>query len=275
VLARRDASGWSLLERVQPNAQNRMLLLPGLFCSAAFYTDVLADPLLEEAGVTAIAADPPGFAGRPVPKGFDYSIEGYAALVEEFAGRESIGLIVGHSLSANICIEVAARHRFRGPLLLLSPSLSADDEEKDTRSLNDASRTPVVRTLVWMTIDRMLRKGMRDRLPADRRDELLAEMTRNPHAASRAQLIACFDHMAAHGGLAQRLATAQSTVWVGRGDRDEVAISDEERRWLDEGANVELKTIPGAGHFSITDNPHEVSRLAIELLQSGRSAQLS
>jgi pimeloyl-ACP methyl ester carboxylesterase len=260
-----------LLERGQADARYRMLLLPGLFCTAAFYAEMLADPLLGKAGVAAIAADPPGFAGRPVPDHFDYAIATYAGLVEDLAAAESIDLIVGHSLSANIGIEIAARHRFQDQLLLLSPSLSEPDEEKDTRSLNDASRTPVVRTLVWMGINRMLRRGMRDRLPVARRDELLGQMQLNPRAASRAQLIACFDHIAAYGGLAERLAGTQSTVWVARGDRDEVAITDTERRILERAPNVELRTIPDAAHFSITDNPREVNRLAVELLDSARA----
>jgi pimeloyl-ACP methyl ester carboxylesterase len=266
LTSRREASGWSLLESRPAEVRHRVLMLPGLFCTAAFYADMLADPRLAEAGVAAIAADPPGFAGQPVPAGFDYRIESYAALVEDLAAAESIDLIVGHSLTANVGIEVAARHRFRGRLLLLSPSLSAEDEEKDTRSLNDASRTPVVRTLVWMGMNRMLKKGMKGRLPAARFDELLGEMRRNPHAASRAQLIACFDHIAEHGGLADRLAGAESTVWVARGDRDEIAISDAERAVLEQAPNVELKTIPGAAHFSLTDAPHEVNRLILELL---------
>jgi pimeloyl-ACP methyl ester carboxylesterase len=268
----REVSGFSLLESTPKQARHRVLMLPGLFCSAAFYADVLADPSLAEAGVVAIAADPPGFAGRPVPHGFDYRIETYARLVEELAEAESVDLIVGHSLSANIGIEIAARNGFQGPLLLLSPSLSAEDEEKDTRSLNEASRTPVVRTLVWMGMNRMLRKAMKGRLPAARFDELVGQMRLNPHAASRAQLIACFDHIAEHGGLAERLASARSTVWVGRGDRDEIAISDAEREILDRAPNVELKTIPGAAHFSMTDAPEIVSRLVVELLEQRQPA---
>jgi len=123
-----------------------------------------------------------------------------------------------------------------------------------------------VGALVWMGMNRMLKKGMKGRLPAARFDELLGEMRRNPHAASRAQLIACFDHIAEHGGLADRLAGAESTVWVARGDRDEIAISDAERAVLEQAPNVELKTIPGAAHFSLTDAPREVKRLILELL---------
>ncbi|HEX5193045.1 MAG TPA: alpha/beta fold hydrolase [Solirubrobacteraceae bacterium] len=128
VLQRRQLRGWPAIDNDVEQPRWRALMLPGLFCSAEFFTDVLAEPALRQAGVAAIAADPPGFAGVPAPDGFDFSIEGYAAVVEEFAAAESIDVIVGHSLCANIGIEIAARGRFGGKLLLLSPSLSREDE---------------------------------------------------------------------------------------------------------------------------------------------------
>ena len=116
-----------------------------------------------------------------------------------FATEESIDLIVGHSLCANVGIEIAARGRFDGKLLLLSPSLSREDEEDDLRSLDDASHTPVIGTLVWLGINPTLKRGIRGRLPDARFDELLAEMKRNPRSANRAQVVAFFAHLAAHG----------------------------------------------------------------------------
>ncbi|HST38643.1 MAG TPA: alpha/beta hydrolase, partial [Conexibacter sp.] len=146
ALRRREAAGWSLLENAPQQPRRRVLMLPGLFSSALFFSDVLADEALAAAGVAAMAADPPGFAGNPAPDGFDHSIASYAALVEEFAAAESIDLIVGHSFSANVAIEIAARGRFTGKLLLLSPSLSREDEEDDLRSLDEASHAPVIGT---------------------------------------------------------------------------------------------------------------------------------
>ncbi|MDW5596967.1 alpha/beta hydrolase [Conexibacter stalactiti] len=270
ALRRRDAAGWPVVENDPAQPRRRVLMLPGLFCSSAFFTDVLADEALATAGVAALAADPPGFAGRPAPDGFDYSIASYAALVEEFAAAEAIDLIVGHSFSANVAIEIAARGNFRGKLLLLSPSLSREDEEDDLRSLDEASHTPVVGTLVWLGINPTLKHGMRGRLPEARFDELMAEMKRNPRAANRAQVVGFFEHMAAHGGeLASRLATASTPVWLGRGDRDEVGITDAELAILDAAPQVTLKTIPGAAHFSITDAPHAVAQLVLDLLDDG------
>lgn len=269
TLRRRETAGWRLIENAPQQPRQRVLMLPGLFCSARFFTDVLADEALANAGVTALAADPPGFAGQPAPDGFDFSIASYAALVEEFAAEESIDLIVGHSFSANVGIEIAARARFRGKLLLLSPSLSREDEEDDLRSLDEASHTPVIGTLVWLGINPTLKHGMRGRLPEDRFDELMGEMKRNPRSANRAMVVGFFEHLAANGGeVASRLATAVTPAWVGRGDRDEVGITDAELATIDAAPHVTLKTISGAAHFSITDTPHEVAQLVLDLLAS-------
>jgi len=267
TLRRRELRGWPVIETLAEQPRWRVLMLPGLFCSAEFYIDVLAQPTLRTAGVAAIAADPPGFAGVPAPDGFDFSMESYAALIEEFAAAASIDLIVGHSLSANIGIEIAARGRFAGKLLLLSPSLSREDEEEDLRSLDEASHTPVIGTLVWLGINPTLKRGMRGRLPAARFDELLAEMRRNPRAANRAQVTAFFQYIAQHGGeVASRLALASRPVWVGRGDRDEVGLTDAERAIIDAAPHVALKPITGAAHFSITDAPDQVAQLIVDLL---------
>lgn len=267
ALRRHETSGWRVIENAPGQPRQRVLMLPGLFCSAEFFTDVLADEALARAGVTALAADPPGFAGQPAPDGFDFSIASYAALVEEFAAAESIDLIVGHSFSANVGIEIAARARFKGRLLLLSPSLSREDEEDDLRSLDEASHTPVIGTLVWLGINPTLKHGMRGRLPEARFDELMNEMKRNPRGANRAMVVGFFEHMAANGGeVASRLATATTPAWIGRGDRDEVGITDAELATIDAAPHVTLKTIPGAAHFSITDTPHEVAQLVLDLL---------
>ncbi|MEV4410793.1 alpha/beta hydrolase [Catellatospora sp. NPDC049609] len=270
-LRRREDADWAIIENQPTRTAHRVLLLPGLFCTAEFYTDILADPALSQAGVLAMAADPPGFAGRPVPAGFDYAIETYAALVEDFAARQSADLVVGHSYFANVGIEMAARGAYRGPLLLLSPSLSRADEEHDLISLDEASRTPVLGTLVWLGINPTLKKGMRDRLPSARFTELFGQMKLNPHAANRHLVTGFFDHLGRYGELATRLAGTDSTVWLARGDRDEIGFTEREQAILEAAPHVTLRTIPGAAHFSITDTPHEVVKLIIDLV-SGPAA---
>ena len=56
------------------------------------------------------------------------------------------------------------------------------------------------------------------------------------------------------------------TVWLARGDRDEIGVTDTELAILEAAPHVALKTIPDAAHFSITDAPHAVAELVVELL---------
>lgn len=266
AMALEERGGWLVRTNGGPDARRRVLLLPGLFCTAAFFQDMLDDEQLVAAGIHAIAAEPPGFAGNEPADDFDYSIESYAAIVEQFASDNGIDLIVGHSFSANIAIEIAARGNFNGPLLLLSPSLSREDEEDDLISLYEAGKTPVVGTLVWLGLNPTLKHGMKELLPESRFDELMGEMKRNPHKASKAQLNAFLEHMNKYGSLASRLAESGATAWLGRGDRDPVGVTDEELVTIEASPTVEIKTIPDAAHFSITDAPKHVNKLIIDLL---------
>jgi pimeloyl-ACP methyl ester carboxylesterase len=254
------------MENEPAQGNRRVLLTPGLFCSAAFFGEMLDEGSLDEAGVKALATTPPGFGGNPAPDGFDFSIESYAALYEEFAAEQSIDLIVGHSFSANVCIEIAARQNLGGPLMLLSPSLQAEDEEEDLRQLYEAGKTPVVGSLVWLWLPTSFKKSFKGELPEAHYDELIAEMKRNPRHASRRQVNAFFAHVEKYGGIADRLAGAQSPVWLVRGDRDPIQDTEEEIATLEAAPMVQRKTIPDAAHFSITDNPAAVNALIAALL---------
>ena len=264
----REVSGWQVIESEPAQARHRALLAPGLFCTAAFFSEMLEEGTLDNAGVKALAATPPGFGGNPAPDDFDYSIESYAQLYEDFAAEQSIDMIVGHSFSANVCIEIAARGNFKGPLMLLSPSLQAEDEEEDLRQLYEAGKTPVVGSLVWLWLPTSFKKSFKGELPEDHYDELIAEMKRNPRHASRMQVNSFFAHVEKHEGLAARLAAAEQPIWLVRGDRDPIQDTDEEIATVEAGPNVTRKTVPDAAHFSITDNPTAVNGLIVEMFQS-------
>ena len=229
---------------------------------------MLDEGTLDAAGVKAVATTPPGFGGNAPPDGFDFSIESYAELYEDFAAEQSIDLIAGHSFSANVCIETAARGNFKGPLMLLSPSLQAEDEEEDLRQLYETGKTPVVGSLLWLWLPTSFKKSFKGELPEEHYDELIAEMKRNPRHASRMQVNAFFAHVEKYGGIAGRLAESQSPAWLVRGDRDPIQDTDEEIAIVEAAPNVTRKTVPDAAHFSITDNPAAVNALIVELLQT-------
>ena len=55
-------------------------------------------------------------------------MESYSKLAGKLASDLGCDAVVGHSLGANIAIEMASAGEFSGPLVLLSPSFSRTDE---------------------------------------------------------------------------------------------------------------------------------------------------
>jgi pimeloyl-ACP methyl ester carboxylesterase len=263
---------WSFREGGATEADRTVLLLPGAFCSAAFYDEVLAEPAAAEAGLRLVAATPPGFGGNSPPPGFDMSVAAYAQLVEAEAERLGAIAIAGHSVFANVLIVVAERGRFGGPLVLLSPCFSREDEEKDVRQMAPMARIPGVGALMFRVAPRMFSSSMKGRLPADRHDELVAEMKKNEPRAMRQLILRYWQHLAEPGrpGLAQRLADSGARAWVVRGDEDEVGLKGEEAAILEAAPSVTMVPIAGARHFSMTDQPAAVAQAIVSAATAGR-----
>jgi pimeloyl-ACP methyl ester carboxylesterase len=266
VTAPVDHDGWTFREAGPGDASAVGLLLPGALCSAAFYADVLAEPAIADAGVRLVAATPPGFGGNPAPAGFDMSIESYAELVEHEAERLGCDAVVGHSHFANVLIEVAARGRFRGPLVLLSPCFSREDEEKDVRQLDRIARVPGIGALVFRLAPLMMSSSMKGRLPEARHDELVREMKKGARGPARQLIVRYFDHLDRHGSLVARLVDSGVPAWVVRGDEDEIGLTDSEAAALEAAPSVTTVTIPGARHFSMTDEPAAVARTILSAI---------
>ena len=130
--------GWRLHESGPEGADHAVLLLPGALCTAVFYDDLIAEPSLRQASIRFAATTLPGFGGtEPLD---DVSIENYAMLAGRLAADLGCDAVVGHSLGANVAIEMVAAGAFNGPVVLLSPSLSREDESKFPRALDVLSR---------------------------------------------------------------------------------------------------------------------------------------
>jgi len=268
-VSRREWNGWELREAGPDGARRSVLLLPGALCTAAFYDGLLTDPRLVERGVRFVAATPPGFGGRPAPD--DVSIEGFARLTGELAANIGCDVVVGHSFFANVAIEMAAAGLCSGPIVALSPCFSREDEEKDFRQIDRISRVPGLGRLPWLLLPRMLNSSLRGRLPADRHTELVAEMRATDMAVCRRMTRLYFDYLDRHGSLVPRLRASGVDAWVVRGDRDEIGLSEEERRDLEASPNVTMVTVPHAAHFVMTDQPAPTADLIIEVA-AGRGA---
>jgi pimeloyl-ACP methyl ester carboxylesterase len=259
-----DHDGWTFSEA--GDGDTTVLLLPGALCTAVFYSDVLADPALSGSGVRFVAATPPGFGANPAPPGFDMSVSSYADLLEAEASRWGCAALVGHSYFANVLIEIAARGRFGGPLVLLSPCFSREDEEKDFRQLSTIARVPGLGALVFRIAPRTLSGSMKGRFPEERHDELVGEMKRGLADGSLARefIKRYFDSLDEPGSLAERLASSGAQAWVVRGDADEVGLTASEAATLEAAPSVTMVSIPAARHFSMTDQPAAVTRVILD-----------
>ena len=265
--AEREWNGWVLREGGPADARASALLLPGAFCTAAFYDDLLADARLGEPGVRVVAATPPGFGGSLAPQ--DLSVEGYARITGELAAELASTVVVGHSYLANVAIEMAATGAFTGPIVLLSPCFSREDEEKGFRQIGRMSRVPGIGRLPWLLFPRIINSSMRGRLPTERHDELVNEMKSNDMKVWRRLVCQYFDYLDTHGSLTVRLCDSGVAAVVVRGDRDEIGLTDPERRSLDACPNVTMVSVSDSGHFVMTDQPSATMQAIFDAIGDG------
>lgn len=257
----REFEGWELREAGRANAGPPVLLLPGGLCSATFYDDVLAYAALDELRIHLVAATPPGFAGRPAAA--DLSIESYARLASDLAARLGCRAVAGHSAGANIALEMAASGGFGGPLVLLAPSFSREDEFKELAVLDRIGRLPGIGPLVWAMVPRISARVLRSNLPSARRDLLLAELRRNQGQVCRRIVRGYFDYLDRTGPLVRRLCDAGVPALVVFGDHEEVGLTAEERHALDACPHVAVEVVAGATHFLPTDEPRRTAELIL------------
>jgi pimeloyl-ACP methyl ester carboxylesterase len=259
-----ETSGWGLRSVAPPDAGKTVLLVPGGLGTARFYDDVLRQPAVDGTGVRFVAATPPGFGGRLAPD--DLTVEHYASLVGDLAAELDADLVVGHSLGANYALEMVAAGYFAGPVVLLSPTFSAEDEEADFRRIARLSRIPVIGRVPWIVLPRVIDSSFKGRLPAHRHDELVAEMKTFDMGFCRRQVVAYFEYLDRRAPLTKRLCDSAVLAWVAFGERDEIGLTDDERRTLESCPHISLVEIPDAAHFIMTDQPAHTVDLILRAL---------
>ena len=261
-MAGREHLGWILHESGPERADHTVLLLPGALCSAAFYDDVLAEPRLKEASIRFVATTLPGFSGTPAPD--DVSMESYARVAGTIAAELGCDAVVGHSLGANVAIEMVGGGEFAGPVVLLAPSLSRVDESKFPRALDRLSS--VFGHLPYALMLKIVGPAMKSSLPPHRRDVLIAELQKNDPRFLRRQTRTYLEYLDRHGSLARRLADSGVRAWVVFGEHDEIGLTDEERDILERSPSVTLITIPETGHFTLNEKPAEIAEILLDAL---------
>jgi pimeloyl-ACP methyl ester carboxylesterase len=261
-------SGWQLAEGGPSTATKTVLLLPGSTCTAAFYAEVMAEPLL--AGVHLVAATPPGQGGTRPPEG-DVSVENYARLASELAADVGADVVVGHSTGANVALEMAGSGQFGGPVVLLAPSLSRADESMAPRMLDKLAS--VLGTSPFRFMLRIARQVLRGGVAADRLDVLAAEVRKNDPGIVRRQMHLYLRYLDRHGSLAPRLCTSGVPSWVVLGEKDNVGLTDAERRTLQDCPNIRIVTIAGCGHMIPNQQPARVAELVNTALEAATGQQ--
>ena len=256
----REHLGWVLHEGGPENADHRVLLLPGALCSWAFYEDLLAEPSIREARVGFIATTLPGFGGTTPPD--DLSVESYSRLASRLAADLSCHVVVGHSLGANVAVEMVSAGEFSGPVVLLSPSFSRKDESMFPRVLDRLSR--VLGHLPYSIALKIIGPAMKSSLPPARREFLSNELRNNDPRFLRAQTHLYLAYLDRHGSLAKRFCDAGTQAWVVYGERDDIGITPDEREVLAAAPHVTLTEIADTGHFALNQKPDEIAAIVLQ-----------
>lgn len=260
----REHLGWMLHESGPKVADHTVLLLPGALCTAVFYNDLLAVPSLREASIRFVATTLPGFGGtEPLD---DVNIENYAALAASLAADLGCNAMVGHSLGANVAIEMVATGAFGGPIVLLSPSFSRKDESKFPRTLDHLSR--VLGHLPYSLMLRIIGPAMKSSLPPSRRDALIDELRNNDPRFLRRQTHGYLAYLDRHDSLASRLGDAGVRTRVVFGEHDDVGLTEDERAVLQGYPNVKIIEVAGAGHFTLNQEPGQIAELVHDAIHS-------
>jgi pimeloyl-ACP methyl ester carboxylesterase len=257
---RRTHDGWNLRETGPANAEHTVLLLPGGLCSGEFFEDLMTQPALSS--MHLVAATVPGYGRTPPPD--DVTIENYAILAGKLAADLGCDVVAGHSIGANIALEMAAAKTFPGPIVLLSPSYSAADEEKPFRAIARIARTPLVGPPLWWLAMKSMPSAMKNSLPEARRDALVADLKNNDPGFCRRSVRAYFDYLATYGEVASRLCESGARAWVVRGADDEVAVQDDERRILESCPTVTWIEEPEGTHMLLVEHPDWIAKAIVE-----------
>ena len=255
---------WVVREFGPKESERTALFLPGALASHVFIEDVAATPELET--VRLVATTLPGYAGTQPPA--DDRIETYASQAGKLAATVGADIVVGHSLGANVALEMAAAHDFSGPLILISPSFSRKDESIAPRVLDKLSRVfgHVPYSLVLKLIGGMIKGSV----PENRQAALAAEFRKNDPRSVRRLTRTVLRYYDSHGNLAPRLCGSGSPAWVVFGETDDVKLQSEERRQLEACPQVTLVTIDGTGHFSLNTHPERIAQLMLDAFSAVR-----
>jgi pimeloyl-ACP methyl ester carboxylesterase len=259
-----DHNGWTVRQSGPPDAEPGVLLLPGGLETGAFYDQVVAEVQRVGLPIRCVTTTLPGYGGAsPVTAA---TFEERARQAGSIATAFRCQVVVGHSVGANVALEIAAGGSFAGSLILLSPSFSRSDESIVPRVLDRLSR--VLGSAPYALMLRFIGPLMTSSLPPARSDALIREFRRNDPGHVQRETRAYLDYLDRRGSVAERLCQSGVRAWAVFGERDDVRLADEERRVLESCHGVELTTIPDAGHFALIERPDLIAQLILKAIQA-------
>ncbi|WP_181139804.1 alpha/beta fold hydrolase [Streptomyces sp. Ru71] len=257
---------WDVRRSGPTESAHRALLIPGGMCTTEFYADLMAEKALADLALVAVTQ--PGFGPTTPPD--DVSMENYARLLADVAARERCDLVVGHSLGANVALEMAALGLFTGPLVLLSPTFSRGDESTFLTVLDAVGRVPLLGPLAWAGMLKVVPRAMRGSLPPHRAETLSRVMADNDAAVCRRMVREYYAYLARYPSLVPRLCEAGVPTWVVRGEHDEIGLTGGERRGLEACPHVTLVTVPDASHLLLVQKPARIADVVLEAAAATR-----
>ena len=259
--AGRDTPTWDMVQSGPTDADHTVLLLPGGWCTAVFYQELMAEPAL--AGIRLVAVTLPGNGGTSAPQ--DLSVENYARLTAALADQLGCTAVVGHSMGANVALEMVGSGAFTGPVVLLAPSFGRRDEAMIIRVVDRLAR--VLGHLPFTLMRYMMRFAVKgSTLPPERLAELVAELQKNDPEFMRRGMHRYFQYLDRHGSVAGRLGEAAVPAWVVHGETGDGGVTDEERRTLQAYPWIHIVTIPGPSFFTANEEPALVAGLVVAAL---------
>lgn len=264
----RHDAGWKFVENKPETMNKKILLLPGFLGTDYGYHEMLHDPEMEKNGVKLIAANAPGFAGLPVPKNFDFSIQSYAVLVEQMAEKEKISILVGHSYMATVLGEVARRGHFKGAIVMISPALESDDEPLSTRALDLITRDPLMKDIAWIGMYAYLEQSFSDFFqPGDQRhiDGAAAEARKTPIPFAQIMLKQYFNYLRSDDYTVMGLSQTPAEIHYLYGGKDVVQLKAKNKVMLKASGKVKFHYYPNASHMLMIDEAKKLNRLLLSL----------
>jgi pimeloyl-ACP methyl ester carboxylesterase len=245
----REHLGWIIHESGPADAEHAILMIPGGLCPWAFYEDVVAELLLRGAGLRFVATTIPGHAGTPPPE--DLSQDAYARSAGQLAKDLGCDIVIGHSMGANVAIEMAALGAFSGPVVLLSPSFSGEDEARFLWVLDRIGRVPGLGILAWKAMTGLIPSATKGFIPPEHRQAWTAELKKNNWRFFRAAIRRYFEYLNDQTSLVDHLCAPGVKAWVIFGGAKDTGLTVEERRGLEACPNATLIDWPEAGHNTL------------------------